>query len=101
MSIPQPDIDEQHINRWRLHIACEPEFVLSAKFQLMLENCRKISLYAGTHKQLEALGYTFVESDLFDYSDSGAWKKVKPYPIERMLASYWFFGSLVVIEDSR
>jgi len=52
-------------------------------------------------QQLEALGYTFVESDLFDYSDSEVWKKLKPYPIERVLAGYWFFGSLVVIEDSR
>ena len=70
--------------------------------------------------QLEAFGYTFVESDLppivrewsvrwcsavrplneFDYSDNEAWKKLKPYPIERVLAGYWIFGGLVVIEDS-
>ena len=37
----------------------------------------------------------------FDYFDSEAWKKLKPYPIERVLAGYWIFGGLVVIEDSR
>ena len=69
-----------------------------------------------SRQQLEALGYKFVESDLppivrdwsigdavlcatlieFDYSDKEAWKKLKPYPIERVLGGYWFFGGLVV-----
>ena len=58
--------------------------------------------------QLEALGYTHLESDLpaivrdwcigdsvlcfvqgeFDYVATEAWKKLKPYPIERVLAGY-------------
>jgi hypothetical protein len=72
-----------------------------------------------SRKHLESLGYTFIESDLppivrdwcvgdsvlcatlaeFDYSDNEAWKKLKPYPIERVLVNYWIFGGLVVIED--
>lgn len=78
-------------------------------------------LDAMSREQLEALGYTFIESDLppivrewsigdailcatlseFDYSDHESWKKLRPYPIERVLAGYWIFGGLVVIEDSR
>jgi hypothetical protein len=74
-----------------------------------------------SRQQLEALGYTFVESDLppivrewcvgdavlcatlseFDYSDHESWKTLKPYPVERVLAGYWIFSGLVVIEDSR
>ena len=73
-----------------------------------------------SREQLEALGYTFVESDLppivrewsigdavlcgtlseFYYSDHESWKQLKPYPIERVLAGYWIFGGLVVMEDA-
>jgi len=36
----------------------------------------------------------------FDYSVHEAWKKLKTYLIKRVLAGYWAFGGLVVIEDS-
>ena len=73
-----------------------------------------------SRKQLEALGYKFVESDLppivrdwcvgdsvlcliqgeFDYFDNEAWRKLKPYPIARVLADYTIFAGLVVIADA-
>ena len=74
-----------------------------------------------SRQQLEALGYTFLESDLppivrewsigdavlcatlseFDYSDHEAWKKLNRIRLNELLAGYWIFGGLVVIEDSR
>jgi len=71
-------------------------------------------------KQLEALDYTFVESDLpaivrawcggdsvlclvrgdFDYFENEVWKRLKSFPIERVMAGYWIFAGLVVIEPS-
>ena len=74
-----------------------------------------------SRRQLEALGYTFVESDLpaivrewcigdsvlclirgeFEYFDDEARKKLKPFPIERVMAGYWIFSGLVVIEPSQ
>ena len=71
-----------------------------------------------SRKQLEALGYTFVESDLpaivrewcvgdsvlclvrgeFDYFENEVWKRLKPFPIERVMAGYWIFAGLVVLE---
>lgn len=68
--------------------------------------------------QIEALGYTQQTSDLpaivrdwcvgdsvlcltfgeFDYLDHQAWKKLKPFPVERVLAGYWIFAGLVVLE---
>ena len=63
-----------------------------------------------SRQQLEALGYTLAESDLppivcewrvgdavlcatlgeFDYSDNEAWKKLKPHPVEPVLAGIRF-----------
>ena len=71
--------------------------------------------------QLEALGYTFFESDLppivrdwcvgdsvlclmageFDYMDHQAWKQLKPFPVERVLEGYWIFAGLVVLESAK
>lgn len=68
--------------------------------------------------KLEALGYTFVESDLpplvrdwcigdsvlclvegeFDFFDYDAWKRLKPYPIERVLAGHRVSGGLIVLD---
>jgi len=73
-----------------------------------------------SRSQLEALGYTFVESDLpaivrdwcvgnevlclisgeFDYFDNEWWKKLKPYPIEKVLTGYRIFAGLVVLEPA-
>ena len=72
-----------------------------------------------SRSQLEALGYKFVESDLpaivrdwcvgdsvlcltfdkLDYQDDQAWRKLTPFPIERVLAGYWIFAGLVVLQS--
>lgn len=69
-----------------------------------------------SREKLEVLGCTFVESDLppivrewcigdsvlclvsgeFDYFEE-CWKKLKPFPIERVLEDYSIFAGLVVI----
>lgn len=71
-----------------------------------------------SRKQLEAAGYTFVEFDLpaivrewcvgdsvlclvrgeFDYFENEVWKRLKPFPIARVMAGYWLFAGLVVLE---
>lgn len=71
--------------------------------------------------RIEALGFTFVESALppivrdwcigdsvlcliqgeFGYFDNEAWKKLRPYPIERVLAGYTIFTGLIVINQVR
>ena len=73
-----------------------------------------------SRKQLEALGYMFVESDLppivrdwcvgdsvlclvegeFQYMDREAWKRLKPFPRERVLAHYQIYAGMIVIEGS-
>jgi hypothetical protein len=75
---------------------------------------------AHERKQLEALGYTFVDSNLpaivrewcvddsvlclvrgeFDYFDNEVWKRLKPFPIERVMPGYWISAGLVVLEPS-
>lgn len=72
-----------------------------------------------SREQLEALGYTFVESDLppivrdwcvddsvlclirgeFNYFDAEGWKNLKPIKIEKVLTGYWIFAGLVVVES--
>ena len=61
-----------------------------------------------SREQLEAPGYTFVESDLpsivrewsIDDADHESWKKLRPHPVERVLAGYWIFGGRAVIEEA-
>ena len=73
-----------------------------------------------SRKELEALGYVFVESDLpaivrewcvgdsvlclvrgeCDYFENEVRKRLKPFPIEREMAGYWIFAGLVVLEPS-
>ena len=67
---------------------------------------------------LEARGYKFVESDLpsivrnwcvgdsilcltqgeFEYFDNEVWRKLKPFPIDQVLAAYTICAGLIVIK---
>lgn len=71
-----------------------------------------------SREKIEALGYTFVESDLppivrdwcvgdsvlcliegeFDYSQREAWKQLKPYRTETVLRNYRIFAGFVVLD---
>lgn len=62
-----------------------------------LSNTGRTGTDFQSRKEIGVLCATLSE---FNYSDSEGWKKLKPYPIERVLEGYWIFGGLVVIEDS-
>ena len=73
-----------------------------------------------SRQQLEALGYSFAQSDLppivrewcvgdavlclvsgeFDYFDNECWRKLKPFPAEKVLRGYSIFAGLVVLEPT-
>lgn len=73
-----------------------------------------------SREKVEALGYTFVESDLppivrdwcvgdsvlcliegeFDYSYREAWKKLKACPTATVLKGYRIFAGFIVLDDT-
>jgi hypothetical protein len=81
-----------------------PSFQLKRSFATKFWTDENLSVMLSrmSRKQLEALGYTFVESDLpaivrewcvgdsvlclvrgeFDYFENEVWKRLKPFPIE-------------------
>jgi hypothetical protein len=68
--------------------------------------------------QLEALGHTHVQKELpaivrdwcvgdsilclvqgeFDYVASEAWRKLRPFPLEKVLPSYQIYAGMIVIK---
>ena len=102
--------------------ARRPLFQLKRSFatKFWTDENLSVMLWRMSRKQLEALGYTFVESDLpaivrewcvgdsvlclvrgeFDYFENEEWKRLQAFPIERVMAGYWIFAGLVVLEPS-